>query len=381
MARATLTVSYVPLSVPTTKILAAFGKRASNAGAAADFPADPTLEFAAEGAVAVKDPPHTAAPVHRGRPVAVVLLGVIAAGLVTAGVYWKDSLLPSAAAASGNLRVESEPSGAEVKIDGAVKGKTPLSISVAAGNYRLTVQQGPSLKEMPVSVTKGTSTVYHIALADATTTAPETGALSVATDVAGSTVLVDGQDRGVAPLTLQNLTTGQHRVVVRARGTSYTRDVKIEAGATASLFVGTGQAAAPGSLALQSAVPLQVFEEGRLIGTSEMQRIVLAPGEHFLELSAESVGYRATRTVRVTPGENATLSVDLPRVPLSINAVPWAEVFIDGTRVGETPLGNVLEALGTHEVVFRHPQLGERRVSTVVGMKGPNRVSVDMRQQ
>ena len=369
------------LSVPI-KIQTALGKRVADTQAAASLAADPTLEFAAEGAVAVKDPPITAAPVHRGRPVAVALLGVVVAGLVTAGVYWKDVLLPSAAAASGNLRVESEPSGAEVKIDGAVRGRTPLSISVAAGNDTLTVQQGSSLKEMPVSVSKGASTVYHIALADASAAAaPATGALSVATDVTGSTVVVDGQDRGTAPLTLQNLTAGQHRVVVRARGTSYTRDVKIEAGATASLFVGTGQAAAPGSLALQSPVPLQVFEEGRLIGTSEMQRIVLSPGEHFLELSADSVGYRATRTVRVTAGENATLSVDLPRVPLSINAVPWAEVFIDGTRVGETPLGNVLEALGPHDVVFRHPQPGERRVNTVVGMKGPNRVSVDMRQQ
>lgn len=360
--------------------MAAFGKRVSSAGRAADLAADPTLEFAAESAVAVLDPPHPKAPVDRGRPLAVVI-GLAVVSLITAGVYWKDQILPSAAAASGNLRVESDPSGAEVKIDGALKGRTPLSISVAAGDHTLIVQQGASLKQMPVSVSKGASTVYHVTLADAAAAAAETGALSVATDVTGSTVVVDGQDRGVAPLTLQDLAVGPHRVVVRAKGTSYTRDVQIEAGTTASLFVGTGQASAPGTLAFQSTVPLQVFEEGRLIGTSEMQRIMLPPGEHFLELSADSVGFRTTRTVRVTAGQTATLSVDLPQATLSINAVPWAEVFIDGTRVGETPLGNVLEALGTHEIVFRHPQLGERRVSTLVSMKGPNRVSVDMRQQ
>jgi serine/threonine-protein kinase len=66
---------------------------------------------------------------------------------------------------------------------------------------------------------------------------------------------------------------------------------------------------------------------------------------------------------------------------VSINAVPWAEVFIDGTRVGETPLANVQQTLGPHEVVFRHPQLGERRVNTVITLKETNRISVDMRQR
>jgi hypothetical protein len=70
----------------------------------------------------------------------------------------------------------------------------------------------------------------------------------------------------------------------------------------------------------------------------------------------------------------------LPRAPLSINAIPWAEVFIDGTRVGETPLGNLPQTLGAHEIVFRHPQLGERRLSIVVTTKDKNRISVDMRQ-
>src|SRR6185503_7448678 len=119
-------------------------------------------------------------------------------------------------------------------------------------------------------------------------------------------------------------------------------------------------------------VPVQVFEDKRLIGTSDMDRIMLPVGEHFLELAADTVGFRTTRTVRVTAGQTAALSVDLPRAPLSINAVPWAEVFIDGNRVGETPLGNLPQALGPHEIVFRHPQLGERRVNAVVTMKETN---------
>jgi serine/threonine-protein kinase len=71
----------------------------------------------------------------------------------------------------------------------------------------------------------------------------------------------------------------------------------------------------------------------------------------------------------------------MPKAQVSINALPWAEVVVDGTRVGETPLGNVSMAVGPHEIVFRHPQLGERRMTTTVTLKDANRVSMDMRSR
>ena len=149
----------------------------------------------------------------------------------------------------------------------------------------------------------------------------------------------------------------------------------------ASLFIGGSQAVMPGSIAIQSPVSVQVFEDRRLIGTSDMDRIMLPVGDHELELVADTIGFRSTRTVRIAPGQTAALAVDLPRAPVSINAVPWAEVFIDGTRVGETPLGNLPQTLGSHEILFRHPQLGERRMTTLVTSKDTNRITIDMRQR
>lgn len=380
MARTTLTFLIVRTSVPKTKIVAAFGKRVPGQGPATEL-VDATHEFATESAVALKEPDRGSKRPST-RLIVGSVLGVLVLGLIAAGVYWKDRWPLVAGAAAGSLRIESDPIGAEVRLNGAVRGVTPLALSVPAGNYTLTVQHGSNSKDMPVSVTNGASTVYHIALGD-TPRAPaaETGSLTVATDPAGSEVIVDGESRGLAPLTLQNLSVGQHRVLVRARGTTYTRTVQIDAGTTATLFVGGNQAAVPGSITIESPVSVQVFEDQRLIGTSDMDRIMLPAGEHFLELVAETVGFRTTRTVRVTAGQTAALSVELPRAPVSINALPWAEVFIDGTRVGETPLGNLPQTLGPHEIVFRHPQLGERKVNAFVTMKETTRVSVDMRQR
>lgn len=364
--------------MPKTKIIAAFGKRATAVDAVSA--ADATLEFAAESPVATIEPRAEFRLDRRHLIAAAWLVALIA--ILTVGVYWKDRWPLPAAAAGGSLRIESEPPGAEVRLNGAAKGATPLSLSVPAGSYSLTVQHGANIKELPVSVTNGATTVHHITWADTPAAAPaDTGHLSVATDPAGSEVLIDGEVRGIAPLTVRDLPIGQHRVVVRARGTSYTRTVQIDAGTTASLFFGGSQAAVPGSIAVASPVPVQVFEDGRLIGTSEMDRIMLPAGEHVLELSADAVGFRTTRSVRVTAGQTVALGVELPRAPLNINAVPWAEVFIDGARVGETPLGNLLQTLGPHDIVFRHPQLGERRVTAMVTLKEAARISMDMRQR
>ena len=85
--------------------------------------------------------------------------------------------------------------------------------------------------------------------------------------------------------------------------------------------------------------------------------------------------------MQVTAGSTATVRVDVPSGPaLNINALPWAQAWVDGKPVGETPIGNYQVSVGTHEVLFRHPDLGERRQTVVVTLKGPARVSVDLRK-
>jgi serine/threonine-protein kinase len=52
---------------------------------------------------------------------------------------------------------------------------------------------------------------------------------------------------------------------------------------------------------------------------------------------------------------------------LVLEATPWAEVTVDGRRVGETPLANVPVPPGVHTLVFKNPETGKsvRRVVTV----------------
>jgi PEGA domain len=58
--------------------------------------------------------------------------------------------------------------------------------------------------------------------------------------------------------------------------------------------------------------------------------------------------------------------------------VPWAQVWIDGNAVGETPLANLSVPAGEHDIVFRHPQFGERREKTIVKSGALTRVSATL---
>jgi len=290
---------------------------------------------------------------------------------------------PARASNGGGLSLETDPPGAEVRIDNAVRGTTPLILNLAEGRHSLVVQHGSHSKQLNVEIAANATNSYHIGwAADAPVAAPlQTGSLTVASDPPGSAVTVDGSSRGPTPLTIRDLTAGRHEVLVKSSDTTYQRFVEVEAGATASLVVGGAPRATPswGWISLDTPFPVQVQEAGRVVGTSEIERIMLPQGSHELDFVAAQFGFRQTAEVRISAGRGAPVSLTIPRVAMNINALPWAEIFVDGTRIGDTPLANVMETIGEHEIVFRHPQLGEKRQVARLMMRDSPRISVDMR--
>ena len=200
-----------------------------------------------------------------------------------------------------------------------------------------------------------------------------TGRLEIETQPAGARILIDGKAAGESPVALDGIAVGRHTVTLISSSGSIKRTIRIEAGRTARLDVPIFS----GWVGIYAPFVVEVVEGGRVIGTTDEPRLMLSPGRHELTLVNRDLDYTSSQSVDIEPGEVRSISID-PRGTVNFNATPWAEVWIDGRKVGDTPIANLQLSLGTREVTFRHPQLGERRVSVTVKGGPASAVSVDL---
>jgi hypothetical protein len=189
--------------------------------------------------------------------------------------------------------------------------------------------------------------------------------------------------QGWAPLTIADVAPGRYRITVSAGGNVVNRTVNVTRGTTSTLVVSTAPVTAntaAGWLTIESPVDMDILENGRVVGNTRMDRLMLPVGVHRIELANAGLEFTAARTVEIAAGRTANVVIALPPGRLSVNAIPWADVSLRGVSLGTTPLGDLAVPIGTHELVFRHPQFGERRHTVTVKAQTVARVGIDLRK-
>src|SRR5262245_8598413 len=211
----------------------------------------------------------------------------------------------------------------------------------------------------------------------------------------GADVLVDGQPAGVTPLALKiGPQTRSIRVVSQEAAPAEAAAPAVVAddpdrAAVPPIVAPPAPAAPPaaarpqraGALRVNSPLELQVIEGEQVLGSSSQGQVALSAGHHEFDLVNAELGFRSRRVVEITGGQTLTLTVPRPSGDISINALPWAEVWLDGASLGQTPLGKVSVPIGEHEIVFRHPDFGERRQKVIVRSDRLTLVSANFRQR
>ena len=319
-------------------------------------------------------------------PLAIIGIVGVTTGAAGMWLYQRAAI----ARAAGSLKIETSVPGADVLVAGKSVGRTPVMLALAPGAYGVELAMNGARREFTVNLAGGSSVVRHVEMPPAPDTGTEgLGSLLVQTEPARLTVSVDGVERGTSPLTLTGLQPGEHQIAVRTDGATVRRAVTIQANEHTVLLVSPPARVAPapppnaagGFLVIASPVSLEIREGGKVLGSTEVERLMLPAGEHELDLSNEALGYQTKRSVRIEAGKTAALKVEPPKGTLSINAQPWAEVWVDGQRIGETPIGKLPQTIGTHDIVLRHPELGEKREAVTVTLGKPARLGVDMRKK
>ncbi|MDP6373899.1 MAG: PEGA domain-containing protein [Vicinamibacterales bacterium] len=202
----------------------------------------------------------------------------------------------------------------------------------------------------------------------------EVGQLEVTSTPSGARVTIDGARVGRTPITVDDLSIGAHVVRFESPQGTIERTVEVMAGQTAVL----SEAIYAGWVALFAPVQLDVQLDGRHLGTTEDGRLMVPPGSYTFEVVNERLGVRQRHVLDVEPGAVVARTIDLPPGELTLRAEPWAEVSIDGAPIGRTPLDAVPVAVGTRQILFSHPEFGEKRAVLTVGVTPPIDLHMDM---
>ncbi len=256
-------------------------------------------------------------------------------------------------AGNGRVLVEADVDGAEVFVDGKPHpDKTPTIITgLTSGPHVIEVRKPPAKPwQQTIRVTDGSTAKVIAVLAGA--------GVRVVSDKDGAQVLVDGVDKGVTPVELRDLAPGEHVFEVRADGLPPKRTkAVIEAGKASVIELNFEIPDGPtGTLKIVSPVPeAKVFIDGTEVGLVPQTR-VLSEGTHYVVV--EKAGFaKYQKELNIVAGKTETLQVELRAAGTArvLSRPEGAEVFVDGARIGQTPLSSVEIPAGEHVLSVRLP--------------------------
>jgi serine/threonine-protein kinase len=153
----------------------------------------------------------------------------------------------TAAAATGSLRVVSEPAGARVTINGEARGRTPLELGeLAFGRYDVRVEQaGFGAEARKVELLAG-SPAAELRVTLKPRAVPTTGSAEVVSTPSGAVVSVDGIAVGQTPIKELKLAAGKRRLEVALAGhESWTSLLDVVAGQSGRVDVKLKEKPAP----------------------------------------------------------------------------------------------------------------------------------------
>ncbi len=247
------------------------------------------------------------------------------------------------------LDVAVRPEGAQVSVDGQVRGAAPCSVfDLAAGEHWIHVE-APSHAPADAFVALAAGDYVQKSF----TLAEEKGLILVKTEPAGADVRCEGVSLGTTPLLVTTLASGRtHALELALTGYQTKRiDVKTE---------GRRPLVRTETLALDSGVVACTTEPaGATVFVNGVERGVTPVKLAHVPKGVATVvfrlaGYRdETRELRLAPGDTPTLAVRLKGLPAKLTVVSTperAKVFVDDAYQGKTPTTVSALSAGVHAV-------------------------------
>jgi hypothetical protein len=112
-----------------------------------------------------------------------------------------------------------------------------------------------------------------------------------------------------------------------------------------------------GWLSVDAPVRLQVIEGSQVVGTTDVPRIMLAAGRHDQRFTNLELGFSHRRVVNVQPGQNTSVTIDVPRARLEFSSLPRPDAWMDEKPVGTTDINDLGVPVGTKALGLPIPEV------------------------
>ena len=93
-----------------------------------------------------------------------------------------------------------------------------------------------------------------------------------------------------------------------------------------------------GLLTVECNVPARALLDGSPIGTTPVPRFTTSPGEHKLRVENAALGLSRSATVVLKEGRETVERIEFKKGRLNVQVDPWADVWLDDKKLGQTPL-------------------------------------------
>jgi hypothetical protein len=232
----------------------------------------------------------------------------------------------------GLVLIHSEPPLADVRINGADRGKTPmLIIDLPLGKYRVQVSHPGYLpKEIDLAMADRTPVKINAVLT------PDSASLVISTTPPGAKVLLNGLVKGTTPCTVSQIPVGENNVELNLEGyTPYKQTLKLVAGQKEEMNLELKPALCELTI-VSIPAGARIYVENQFRGESPITIKDLAPGSY--RVRAELKGCEPlARTVELAKSMTEEFRIVRDSGVLELVTEPaGAVVLVDGQQVGIT---------------------------------------------
>lgn len=133
--------------------------------------------------------------------------------------------------AYGTLTITSDPPGAAVSVAGNPQGKTPQTVQLPPGTYRVVVQMGEPYHDFEQTVTVQRGVEHPLVVVFR----KKVASLAITSNPPNAEVTLDKELKGPTPLTLNDVPAGKHDIVLRKDHLGFRGALEVKAGSENSL--------------------------------------------------------------------------------------------------------------------------------------------------